>query len=710
MIFTILFFIIVLCSQVSAEYPITSEINVSPDTISIAPNEPFSFNITCSPIQNIKSFELKIRFDPDYIQIDTITEGNIFDGFTTFFNDGTINNNQGTVKGIYNLIIGSGNTSTNGTLVEVSGTALNNFGFIDIELYEVGLTNESSYIPLSYEDGTIVIQDFISIYSPNPQNGSESVDITLDTLSIDIVQMSGTSFNYSMITSPDIGSSSGSYQTNGTKTCSISNLAYNTMYEWTVMVQDINSGQWMNRSFFFITESFSAQDVLDISSPTPSNKSTNIDIDRSSISITIKQSQGGLFACIMTTSPNVGSRSYFDQSNGTKSCSLSNLDYDTTYTWTISVKDLNSGGWVNKSYWFHVESEPEDDDPGGGFPSGGGGGFFPPPPEDGVNNAPYKPVKPSGPVYIEPGGSFSYSAQTYDPDGDQIRYKFDWGDGNFSEWSSFVPGNQSISIDYSWYQINNFSIRVIAQDENEKNSTWSEELLIYCSFEDDTSNGMDPVALFEPIQNTNDDHSFSFNASGSYDEDGNITSYFWDFGDGTTSTEMNSDHTYSGEGWYNVTLIVTDDQGNIYSKTMSVFVASAIDIIDQDTGDGSFPWLFVYTGIALVIGVLFIFRKQLFEMFFEIVEVDNDGNPIEEKPTHSGTFLEQVHNIEEKLNPFHTQPGEKHHNPLGFQAETQNQSDETIDEDHKKQHQKHRDIHFIRNLIDNHLSNDEEDD
>ncbi len=709
MIFTILFFIIVLCSQVSAEYPITSEINVSPDTISIAPNEPFSFNITCSPIQNIKSFEFKVRFDPDYIQIDSVTEGNIFDGFTTFFNDGAINNNQGTIKGIYNLIIGSGNTSTNGTLVEISGTALNNFGFIDIELYEVGLTNESAYIPLSYEDGTIVIQDFISIYSPNPQNESDSMDISLNTLSIDIVQMSGTSFNYSIVTSPDIGSSLGSYQSNGTKTCSISNLAYNTMYEWTVMVQDITSGQWMNRSFLFTTKSFSAQDVIEISSPTPSNKSANIDIDRSSISISIQQTYGGLFDCIISTSPDIGSTSLFDQSNGTKSCTLSNLDYDTTYTWMVSIKDLNSGGWVNKSYWFRVESEP-DDDPGGGFPPGGGGGFFPPTPEQGVNNAPYKSVKPSGPVYIEPGGSFSYSAQTYDPDGDQVRYKFDWGDGNFSEWSNFIPGNQTVTIEYSWYQINNFSIRVIVQDEYNKNSSWSEALLVYCSFGENASIGLDPVALFDSIKNLSEDQTFLFNSSMSYDSDGNITGYFWDFGDGITSTEKNPVHTYTGPGWYNVTLIVTDNDGNIYSKTMNVFVASAIDSIKEDTHDESFPWLFVYAGIALVIGVLFIFRKQLFDMFFEIVEVGDEENPIEEKPTPSGTLIEQVHNIEQKLNPFHNQPGDQHHIPIGFQAETKNQSDESIDEENKKQHHKHRDIHFIRNLIDSHLSNDEEDD
>ena len=275
-----------------------------------------------------------------------------------------------------------------------------------------------------------------------------------------------------------------------------------------------------------------------------------------------------------------------------------------------------------------------------------------------------------------------------------------------SEWSEYLNGNQSVIISYTWYQNSNFSIKVIAQDELGRNSSWSEPLLVYCSFADDDSDSIKPIAIFEPVLNANDDHSFLFNASGSFDEDGNITSYFWDFGDGTTSTEMNPNHTYGGEGWYNVTLIVTDNDGNIFSKTMSVFIASSIDSIDEDTGDGSFPWMFFYGGIAIVIGVLFIYRKQLFDMFFEVVEVDDEGNPIEDNPVPAGTFLDQVHNIEQKLNPFHHQHGDRHHLPLGFQAETQDHSDKPTDEDKKHQH-KHRDIHFIRNTIDSFFSDEE---
>jgi photosystem II stability/assembly factor-like uncharacterized protein len=42
---------------------------------------------------------------------------------------------------------------------------------------------------------------------------------------------------------------------------------------------------------------------------------------------------------------------------------------------------------------------------------------------------------------------------------------------------------------------------------------------------------------------------------------GNISSYLWDFGDGTTSTEVNPQHTYSGYGLYSTSLEVTDVSG-----------------------------------------------------------------------------------------------------------------------------------------------------
>ena len=54
----------------------------------------------------------------------------------------------------------------------------------------------------------------------------------------------------------------------------------------------------------------------------------------------------------------------------------------------------------------------------------------------------------------------------------------------------------------------------------------------------------------------------NFNASDSFDLDGNITKYFWNFGDGTNGSGAITNHIYTTVGNYTVTLNITDEDGN----------------------------------------------------------------------------------------------------------------------------------------------------
>lgn len=55
--------------------------------------------------------------------------------------------------------------------------------------------------------------------------------------------------------------------------------------------------------------------------------------------------------------------------------------------------------------------------------------------------------------------------------------------------------------------------------------------------------------------------SISFSSAGSFDPDGTIQSYAWDFGDGTSGTGAAPTHTYASAGTFTVSLTVTDDSG-----------------------------------------------------------------------------------------------------------------------------------------------------
>ena len=65
----------------------------------------------------------------------------------------------------------------------------------------------------------------------------------------------------------------------------------------------------------------------------------------------------------------------------------------------------------------------------------------------------------------------------------------------------------------------------------------------------------------------------NFNASGSSDPDGTITSYAWTFGDGTTGSGATASHTYTAGGTYTVTLTVTDNGAATGTTSQGVTVA-----------------------------------------------------------------------------------------------------------------------------------------
>ena len=76
------------------------------------------------------------------------------------------------------------------------------------------------------------------------------------------------------------------------------------------------------------------------------------------------------------------------------------------------------------------------------------------------------------------------------------------------------------------------------------------------------------TTTISPIANAGNDfetkvgEAVRFDGTKSVDEDGNIVSYHWDFGDGKTSIDPKPLHQYTSAGVYKVTLMVTDDKGS----------------------------------------------------------------------------------------------------------------------------------------------------
>jgi RHS repeat-associated protein len=68
--------------------------------------------------------------------------------------------------------------------------------------------------------------------------------------------------------------------------------------------------------------------------------------------------------------------------------------------------------------------------------------------------------------------------------------------------------------------------------------------------------------------------AIQFDGSGSYDPNGWLTNFFWDFGDGTTSTLASPSKAYAAAGTYTVTLSVRDNSGNWGMSSTTATVTS----------------------------------------------------------------------------------------------------------------------------------------
>jgi len=95
----------------------------------------------------------------------------------------------------------------------------------------------------------------------------------------------------------------------------------------------------------------------------------------------------------------------------------------------------------------------------------------------GENNPPNKPSTPTGQSHGTIGVLYEYSTSTTDPDGDQVMYLFDWGDGTNSGWLGPYDSGHVCKASHKW-SYGSFSIKVKARDTHFDESVFSDPLSI----------------------------------------------------------------------------------------------------------------------------------------------------------------------------------------------------------------------------------------
>mgnify|MGYP003565690902 CR=1 FL=1 len=95
-----------------------------------------------------------------------------------------------------------------------------------------------------------------------------------------------------------------------------------------------------------------------------------------------------------------------------------------------------------------------------------------------VNEPPERPSRPTGPSEGRPGEEYIFYTETSDPDGNQVLYQWDWGDGTVSEWLGPFDSGEEVLAGNTWTDKGNYKVKVKAKDTVGDESTWSSTLSI----------------------------------------------------------------------------------------------------------------------------------------------------------------------------------------------------------------------------------------
>jgi PKD repeat protein len=231
----------------------------------------------------------------------------------------------------------------------------------------------------------------------------------------------------------------------------------------------------------------------------------------------------------------------------TASVTWNNLNEDTIYRWYAIANDSE---YENRSEtWRFITAS-----------SGGGGGGGGPPAQN------QKPVaKITGPDTGYVNQTLIFSAQlSYDPDGTITDYRWDFDNDGLFE----IDSIEDSLVIHTYLNPGNYTIKLVVIDNDGENSTDFHKISIT---QLEPHQQLPIVKANGPyIAYTNE--NITFNSSGTYDPDGTIINYTWNFGDKNTSYQENPIHSYSKPGNYIAFLTVVDNDSLSNSAIASVYI------------------------------------------------------------------------------------------------------------------------------------------
>jgi hypothetical protein len=180
-----------------------------------------------------------------------------------------------------------------------------------------------------------------------------------------------------------------------------------------------------------------------------------------------------------------------------------------------------------------------------------------------LSNPPETPVL-TGPDTGVINELYTYSAVSTEPDGEDVFYFFDWGDGTNSGWIGPYDSGQEGSAQISWSATGTYTIRAKAKDINGAQSSWSTSIMMTIM----TDRPPATPTITGPAEG--EPGNLYLYTVTTTDPDGDMVFYYIDWGDGQTSewvgpynsgATASVTHEWAEEGAYTVQAKAKDTYG-----------------------------------------------------------------------------------------------------------------------------------------------------
>jgi outer membrane protein assembly factor BamB len=90
-----------------------------------------------------------------------------------------------------------------------------------------------------------------------------------------------------------------------------------------------------------------------------------------------------------------------------------------------------------------------------------------------VHRTPALPAAPSGPDRGGQDSTYTFTAAALQPHSIMVAIRFAWGDGDTSDWSTFVASGESVSMGHAWTAPDTYEVTAQAKDTGNAPSLWS---------------------------------------------------------------------------------------------------------------------------------------------------------------------------------------------------------------------------------------------